>query len=93
GSAILGCVGCLVGHLFMFLVGGKTPDQSVHLNLTTTVHRQIIPELEAYLAHGERRVMVFMRQMGGRPVNFSDVKTAFINVNTLEDLQQMQEPS
>ncbi len=28
------------------------------------VHRQIIPELEAYLAHGERRVMVFMRQMG-----------------------------
>ncbi len=30
------------------------------------VHRQIIPELEAYLAHGERRVMVFMRQMGGR---------------------------
>ena len=57
------------------------------------VHRQIIPELEAYLAHGERRVMVFMRQMGGRPVNFSDVKTAFINVNTLEDLQQMQEPS
>ncbi|HEN5371357.1 TPA: molybdenum cofactor guanylyltransferase MobA [Klebsiella pneumoniae] len=55
------------------------------------VHRQIIPELEAYLAHGERRVMVFMRQMGGRPVNFSDVKTAFINVNTLENLQQMQE--
>ncbi|MDZ2417084.1 hypothetical protein M1902_25190, partial [Klebsiella pneumoniae] len=40
GSAILGCVGCLVGHLFMFLVGGKTPDQSVHLNLTTTAkHR------------------------------------------------------
>ncbi|MDZ1043615.1 hypothetical protein M2T88_20810, partial [Klebsiella pneumoniae] len=37
GSAILGCVGCLVGHLFMFLVGGKTPDQSVHLNLTTTL--------------------------------------------------------
>ncbi|MCJ4647483.1 hypothetical protein LNV94_28885, partial [Klebsiella pneumoniae] len=26
-----------VGHLFMFLVGGKTPDQSVHLNLTTTL--------------------------------------------------------
>ncbi|MEI0078269.1 hypothetical protein R1K36_19765, partial [Klebsiella sp. 97683] len=26
-----------VGHLFMFLVGGKTPDQSVHLNLTTTM--------------------------------------------------------
>ncbi|MEB6400820.1 hypothetical protein, partial [Klebsiella pneumoniae] len=44
GSAILGCVGCLVGHLFMFLVGGKTPDQSVHLNLTTTyAHFAFIP--------------------------------------------------
>ncbi|WP_227626953.1 hypothetical protein, partial [Klebsiella pneumoniae] len=42
GSAILGCVGCLVGHLFMFLVGGKTPDQSVHLNLTTTL-REVAP--------------------------------------------------
>ncbi|WP_410317396.1 TetR/AcrR family transcriptional regulator, partial [Klebsiella pneumoniae] len=41
GSAILGCVGCLVGHLFMFLVGGKTPDQSVHLNLTTTLYLAI----------------------------------------------------
>ncbi|ELY3087434.1 TPA: molybdenum cofactor guanylyltransferase MobA [Klebsiella aerogenes] len=57
------------------------------------VHRRIIPELGTYLAHGERRVMVFMRQVGGHPVNFSDVKSAFINVNTLDDLQQMQEPS
>ncbi|HDS4948749.1 molybdenum cofactor guanylyltransferase MobA [Klebsiella aerogenes] len=57
------------------------------------VHRRIIPELGTYLAHGERRVMVFMRQVGGHPVNFSDVKSAFINVNTLDDLQQMQESS
>ncbi|NEN68531.1 molybdenum cofactor guanylyltransferase MobA, partial [Escherichia coli] len=53
----------------------------------------IIPHLEAYLASGERRVMVFMRQMGGHPVSFSEVKSAFMNVNTLEDLQRMQEPS
>ncbi|MEI0131954.1 hypothetical protein R1M29_13235, partial [Klebsiella sp. 91194] len=32
------------GHLFMFLVGGKTPDQSVHLNLTTTVRRMALSE-------------------------------------------------
>jgi molybdopterin-guanine dinucleotide biosynthesis protein A len=57
------------------------------------VHRQIVAELEAYLARGERRVMIFMRQVGGHPVNFSDVKSAFINVNTLDDLQRMQEPS
>ncbi|WP_305863583.1 hypothetical protein, partial [Klebsiella pneumoniae] len=51
GSAILGCVGCLVGHLFMFLVGGKTPDQSVHLNLTTTTvwpaYRPLFPAKDA----------------------------------------------
>ncbi|WP_220153073.1 hypothetical protein, partial [Klebsiella pneumoniae] len=53
GSAILGCVGCLVGHLFMFLVGGKTPDQSVHLNLTTTYFTiQICPPVWGFtLSH------------------------------------------
>ena len=34
-----------------------------------------------------------VRPAAMEPVNFSDVKSAFINVNTLEDLQQMQEPS
>ncbi|WP_266099130.1 hypothetical protein, partial [Klebsiella pneumoniae] len=56
GSAILGCVGCLVGHLFMFLVGGKTPDQSVHLNLTTTEainHRTL--SMAVYTGPSERR--------------------------------------
>jgi molybdopterin-guanine dinucleotide biosynthesis protein A len=54
------------------------------------VHRNVIPALEEYLAAGERRVMVFLQQCGGHAVDFSDVKAAFINVNTLEDLQNMQ---
>ena len=37
--------------------------------------------------------MVFMRKIAGHSVDFSDVKSAFINVNSLEDLQSMQEPS
>jgi molybdopterin-guanine dinucleotide biosynthesis protein A len=37
--------------------------------------------------------MVFMRKIGGHSVDFSDVKSAFINVNTLDDLQRMQVPS
>ncbi|MFQ0683823.1 hypothetical protein ACH7EA_10095, partial [Klebsiella pneumoniae] len=53
GSAILGCVGCLVGHLFMFLVGGKTPDQSVHLNLTTTSFKDALRWNEVY--YGSKR--------------------------------------
>ena len=35
--------------------------------------------------------MAFMRQSGGYPVDFSDLKSAFMNVNTTEDLQMMQE--
>lgn len=55
------------------------------------MHRSLIPALQDYLAAGERRVMVFMRQSGGHSVDFSDLKSAFVNVNTLEDLQTMQE--
>ncbi len=35
--------------------------------------------------------MVFMRLAGGHAVDFSDNEIAFMNVNTLEDLQMMQE--
>ena len=55
------------------------------------IHRSLIPALQDYLAAGERRVMVFMRQSGGHSVDFSDLKSAFVNVNTLEDLQTIQE--
>lgn len=55
------------------------------------VHRQVIPQLTAYLASGERRVMVFMRQVGGHAVDFSDCRSAFININTPDDLTARQE--
>ena len=55
------------------------------------INRSVIPALEAYLSTGERRVMVFLRKCGGHSVDFSDVKGAFINVNTPADLQHMQE--
>lgn len=50
------------------------------------VHRRIAADIEAYLARGDRRVMVFMREAGGHAVDFSDCRDAFSNVNTLEDL-------
>ena len=56
----------------------------------TLISRKLCPDLRAYLASGERRVMVFMRQSGGHSVDFSDLKEAFINVNTTEDLQTLQ---
>ena len=55
------------------------------------INRSLVPDLQNYLATGERRVMVFMRQSGGHSVDFSDWKSAFVNVNTTEDLQTMQE--
>lgn len=55
------------------------------------MHRSIVPLLQSYLARGERRVMVFMREAGGHSVNFSDMKAAFANVNTPEDLARWQE--
>lgn len=57
------------------------------------INRAILPELEHYLTAGERRVMMFLRQIGGHSVDFSDLKLSFINVNTTEELQRMQEKS
>ena len=55
------------------------------------VHRQVTPQLAAYLAAGERRVMLFMRQVGGHAVDFSDCRSAFININTPDELIARQE--
>lgn len=54
-------------------------------------HRSLAPKIVDYLASGERRVMVFMRQVGGHSVDFSDTKEAFRNMNTPEDLTLNQE--
>ena len=57
------------------------------------MNRSMQPLLQDYLQSGERRVMVFMRQAGGHPVDFSDYKGAFVNVNTPEELARWQEKS
>nr|WP_275950647.1 molybdenum cofactor guanylyltransferase MobA [Enterobacter roggenkampii] len=85
---------CLVERLF--LLRGTAPVVWVHDGerdhpAIALMHRSLAPALLAYLAAGERRVMVFMRESGGHSVDFSDVKSAFVNVNTSEDLQMMQE--
>ncbi|MEX9254997.1 molybdenum cofactor guanylyltransferase MobA [Pseudenterobacter timonensis] len=55
------------------------------------INRGLVQDLQNYLTAGERRVMMFMRRSGGHPVDFSDLKSAFVNVNTTEDLLMMQE--
>jgi len=80
----------------LFLLRGTAPVVWVHDGerdhpAIALMHRSLVPALQSYLAAGERRVMVFMRESGGHSVDFSDVKSAFVNVNTHEDLQMMQE--
>ncbi|TNV19182.1 molybdenum cofactor guanylyltransferase MobA [Buttiauxella sp. B2] len=54
------------------------------------LHRRIISQLEEYLDSGERRVMVFLREVGGRAVVFPNQAQNFINVNTPADLAQWE---
>jgi molybdenum cofactor guanylyltransferase len=84
---------CLVERMAM--QRGESPVVWVHDGerdhpTIALINRTLVPDLQTYLAAGERRVMVFMRQSGGHSVDFSDLKSAFINVNTTEDLQMMQ---
>ncbi|SXQ70575.1 TetR family transcriptional regulator [Klebsiella pneumoniae] len=39
----------------MFLVGGKTPDQSVHLNLTTTLFLSLAETTIEFASHDPQR--------------------------------------
>lgn len=55
------------------------------------VNRSVAPLLQDYLSRGERRVMFFMREVGGHSVDFSDTKESFVNVNTPDDLARWQE--
>ncbi|HBN5338792.1 TPA: molybdenum cofactor guanylyltransferase MobA [Enterobacter cloacae] len=85
---------CLVERLVQFRDGAPVVwvhDGERDHPAITLIHRSLVPALQDYLTAGERRVMVFMRQSGGHSVDFSDWKSAFVNVNTTEDLQTMQE--
>ncbi|MCF0935163.1 Hpt domain-containing protein, partial [Klebsiella pneumoniae] len=85
GSAILGCVGCLVGHLFMFLVGGKTPDQSVHLNLTTTLSRLAVGRASPH-ATRHLKLSVLSENTGGDQALMNEMLETFRDASAA-DLQ------
>lgn len=55
------------------------------------INRRLAPALEAYLASGERRVMVFLRQSGGTALTIDGHRSQFANVNTPADLAQWQQ--
>lgn len=54
------------------------------------INRRVAPLLETYLASGERRVMIFLKQISGHAVFFNGSSHQFANVNTPEDLERWQ---
>lgn len=56
----------------------------------TLMHRKLVTDLEQYLAAGERRVMLFLRKVGGKPILFANQMQNFINVNTPKDLMHRE---
>ncbi len=50
--------------------------------------RKVLPDLDAYLAEGNRKVQKFYFTRTFASVDFSDCPDAFLNINTPEDMQQ-----
>ncbi|WP_300000886.1 molybdenum cofactor guanylyltransferase MobA [uncultured Cedecea sp.] len=55
------------------------------------VHHSARVALRAYLFAGERRVMQFLRSIGGKAVIFDNSLTDFANINTFDELSNWQE--
>lgn len=54
--------------------------------VVTLLHRRVLPKLEAFLANGDRKIILFYRQCNMVTVDFSDQANAFINLNTPEEI-------
>ncbi|NIF24053.1 molybdenum cofactor guanylyltransferase MobA [Candidatus Pantoea multigeneris] len=52
------------------------------------IHRSVAADLEIFLHHGDRKLMLFLQQQKGHSVLFEDDESCFRNINTVEDLQQ-----
>jgi molybdopterin-guanine dinucleotide biosynthesis protein A len=60
--------------------------QPVFLALKTSLQ----PDLEAYLQAGERKIDVWLQQHSLRVVDFSQDKNIFMNINTLDELNALE---
>lgn len=52
--------------------------------------KTVLPSLNQYLALGERRVSAWQKNLSYIEVDFSDDSDAFINLNTVEDLAELE---
>ncbi|MFQ0990985.1 molybdenum cofactor guanylyltransferase MobA [Gilliamella apicola] len=52
------------------------------------IHKNIIPQLKKYLDNGDRKLMLFLKQINAIAVDFSENPSSFTNINTLEMLER-----
>ncbi|MFQ0995817.1 molybdenum cofactor guanylyltransferase MobA [Gilliamella sp. CG25] len=64
-------------------------DGRYHHPTILLIHKTIITPLKAYLAQGERKLMLFLQQINAYAVDFSDKPSCFTNINTPEILEQL----
>lgn len=55
------------------------------------VHRDLLPEIEAYLEDGERKMMRWVWRQGASKVDFSDCPECFRNVNNEDELRALED--
>jgi len=55
------------------------------------IHRDLLPALEDYLAAGDRKLGLWVRQQQAALVDFSDQPEAFFNVNSPEELETAEQ--
>jgi molybdenum cofactor guanylyltransferase len=52
--------------------------------------KSVLPSLQAYIESGERKVSTWQKSQKYIEVDFSDCNDAFVNLNTLDDLQALE---
>ncbi|EKO3564043.1 molybdenum cofactor guanylyltransferase MobA [Vibrio metschnikovii] len=54
----------------------------------TLFHRQVLPKLDAFLARGDRKIILLYDECHTQQVDFSDSPACFFNLNTPQELTQ-----
>ncbi|KMK85194.1 molybdenum cofactor guanylyltransferase MobA [Pectobacterium brasiliense] len=68
-----------------YATDGERPHPTLLL-----INKNLIESLETYLHLGNRKLMLFMEQVGANAVSFSDQPEAFRNMNSPEDLSNWE---
>lgn len=67
------------------------PHDGKYLHPTfALLHKSLAPSLDNFLQQGERKARVWMQQQEHSIVDFSDNPSAFININTEDDLKNAE---